>query len=155
MGINEKAAYIKGMIDGMDLDKNDKTVRVLNAVVDLLSEVTEKVSDLNNAYDELCEQVDEIDEDLASIEEDYYEDFEDDDDDYVDEDDNFYEVTCPSCGETTYMDENTLLEGSISCPSAVKNLSSIIPTSMIQMMIAPIVTMMRTRSNSLTLLRTK
>lgn len=25
MGINEKAAYIKGMIDGMDLDKNDKT----------------------------------------------------------------------------------------------------------------------------------
>ena len=149
MGINEKAAYIKGMIDGMDLDKNDKTVRVLNAVVDLLSEVTEKVSDLNNAYDELCEQVDEIDEDLASIEEDYYEDFEDDDDDYVDEDDNFYEVTCPSCGETTYMYENTLAQ------SAVKNLSSIIPTSMIQMMIAPIVTMMRTRSNSLTLLRTK
>jgi hypothetical protein len=65
MGINEKAAYIKGMIDGMDLDKNDKTVRVLNAVVDLLSEVTEKVSDLNDAYDELCEQVDEIDEDLS------------------------------------------------------------------------------------------
>ena len=47
MGINEKAAYIKGMIDGMDLDKNDKTVRVLNAVV-----ITEswrwKVRDLND-----------------------------------------------------------------------------------------------------------
>ena len=50
------------------------------------------------------------------------EDFEDDDDDYLDEDDNFYEVTCPSCGETTYMDENTLLEGSISCPKCGEEL---------------------------------
>lgn len=123
MGINEKAAYIKGMLDGMDLDKNDKTVKVLNAVVDLLAELSAKVSNLDNAYDELCEQVDEIDEDLASIEEDYYEEFdEEDDDDYIDEDDNYYEVTCPSCGETTYMDENTLLEGSISCPKCGEEL---------------------------------
>lgn len=120
MGINEKAAYIKGLLDGLELDKNDKTVKVLNAIVDLLGEITSSVSDLEESYDDLCEQVDEIDEDLASLEEDYYEDL--GEDEYSDEEENFYEVTCPSCGETTYMDEDTLLEGSIACPKCGEEL---------------------------------
>lgn len=120
MGINEKAAYIKGLLDGLDLDKNDKTVKVLNAIVDLLGEITSSVSDLEESYDDLCEQVDEIDEDLGALEEDYYNDL--DNDDFVDEDENYYEVTCPSCGETTYMDEDTLLEGAIACPKCGETL---------------------------------
>lgn len=124
MGINEKAAYIKGLIEGLELDKSDKTVKVLNAIVDLLGEITSSVSDLEESYDDLCEQVDEIDEDLASLEEDYYEDYDDEieQDDSSDESGSFYEVTCPNCGETTYMDENTLLSGSISCPSCGEEL---------------------------------
>ncbi len=120
MGINEKAAYIKGLIEGLELDKNDKTVKVLNAIVDLLGEITSSVSDLEESYDDLCEQVDEIDEDLASLEEDYYEEAEDYDSSV--ENENFYEVTCPNCGKTTYMDENTLLAGSISCPNCGEEL---------------------------------
>lgn len=34
-----------------------------------------------------------------------------------DEDDPMYEVTCPSCGETVCMDEDTLLSGDAVCPN--------------------------------------
>lgn len=100
---SEKAAYIRGLMEGMDLDPNAKETKLFNAIVDLLDDLSLSVEEMEDAYDELSGQVDEIDEDLGELEEEFYdidEDEDDDDDDAWedDEDECYYEVTCPKCG---------------------------------------------------------
>ena len=128
--ITEKVAYLKGLVEGMDIDQSTKEGKVLTAVMDVLSDLATTLEDLEEYTAELTEQVDAIDEDLDLLESDYYEDWEEDDDycdgccDDCDEDcgDEFYDVTCPSCDTTFCVDEETLLEGGIECPNCGENL---------------------------------
>lgn len=128
--ITEKVAYLKGLVEGMDIDQSTKEGKVLTAVMDVLSDLATTLEDLEDYTAELTEQVDAIDEDLDLLESDYYEDWEEDDDycdgccDDCDEDcgDEFYDVTCPSCDTTFCVDEETLLEGGIECPNCGENL---------------------------------
>lgn len=128
---SERASYIRGLMDGLELDPNAKETKVLNAIVELLDDLCLSVEELDNDLDELSEQVDEIDYDLGELEEDYYE-LEDDDecgcgcghhhhhgDDF---DDAEFEVTCPSCGDTIQLNDEMLEEGSIVCPGCGETL---------------------------------
>ena len=105
---SERAAYIRGLMEGLDLDPNAKETKLFNAVVDLLDDLCLSVEEMEDAYDELSGQVDEIDEDLGELEEAYYElddeDFEDEDWDDEDDDECYFEVTCPNCGENLEFD---------------------------------------------------
>ena len=69
---SEKAAYIRGLMEGMDLDPNAKETKLFNAIVDLLDDLSHSVEEMEDAYDELSGQVDEIDEDLGELEEEFY-----------------------------------------------------------------------------------
>ena len=73
MTITEKLAYVKGLVEGLELDANKPEVKVLAAIVELLDDVTLTVSDLDAGYDDLADQLDAVDEDLCSLEEDFYE----------------------------------------------------------------------------------
>ena len=133
---SERAAYIRGLLEGLELDQNDKQVKVLNAIVELLDDLCLSIEEMEEAYDELSGQVDEIDEDLGSLEEDFYEIDEDDcgcgcgchddddDEDYDDFDDEecYFEVTCPTCGDTIELNGEMLDEGSIDCPNCGEKL---------------------------------
>ena len=46
MTVSEKVAYLKGLTQGLELDENDKIVKVLNAIVDTLDEVAEAMGEL-------------------------------------------------------------------------------------------------------------
>lgn len=124
---SEKAAYIRGLMEGMDLDPNAKETKLFNAIVDLLDDLSLSVEEMEDAYDELSGQVDEIDEDLGELEEEFYdidEDEDNDDDDAWedDEDECYYEVTCPKCGDTIELNGEMLDEGSIDCPNCGETL---------------------------------
>ena len=125
---SERAAYIGGLMEGLDLDPNAKETKLFNAIVDLLDDLCLSVEEMEDAYDELSGQVDEIDEDLGELEEDYYDlddfnDEEDEDDDWEEDDDDcYFEVTCPSCGDTIQLNGEMLEEGSIECPNCGENL---------------------------------
>ena len=123
MDINEKVAYIRGLTDGLKLNDNDDTVKVLKADIDLLEDLSDEVTELGELYDDLSDQVEEIDQDLSIVEDDLY-DEENDDDDFedFDEDGEYYEVVCPSCGDEICVSEDILIEGSIDCPSCGKKL---------------------------------
>ena len=54
------------------------------------------------------------------MEEDFYGDGEEDDECGCDDD--LYEVTCPSCGDQIYLDEDMLLEGDTVCPNCGEKL---------------------------------
>ena len=136
MTISEKAAYLKGLMDGLELDTEKAEGKMISAIVDLLGDVTRRLTDVEETTIAISDELDEIEEDLDAIEdfildeEDDYdddEDYDDFDDEYVDdgdfEDEGFdfgdeetiiYEVTC-ACGNVIAFDEDTLEEGSIIC----------------------------------------
>ena len=133
MTISEKSAYIKGLMDGLNLDTEKAEGKLIAALVDLMGDVTKKLTDVEDTTIAISDELDEIEEDLDAIEdyildeedEDYYDDeddfddydedeFEDEGFDFGDEDSTIYEVKC-ACGNVIAFDEETLEEGSIVC----------------------------------------
>lgn len=132
MTLSEKSAYLKGLMDGLNLNQETAEGKMIAGIVDLLQEMTTSISDLEENAIAVSDELDEIEDDLDAIEEylmdedddDEYEDDDDDDIDFADDDgedfaydeDAMYEVTCPKCGEVIEVDEETLLNESIDCP---------------------------------------
>ena len=136
MTISEKAAYLKGMMDGMALNTDSNEGKMIAAIVDLLGDMGKRITDIEDTTIAISDELDEIEEDLDAIEdfimdeEDYDdEDFDDDFDDedyeegfdFGDEDTTIYEVEC-ACGEVIDFDEETLEKGSITCPNCGETL---------------------------------
>lgn len=121
MTVTEKVAYLKGLVEGLDFDKNDKETKVINAVLDVLEDLALTVSDLDDEMELVTEQLDAVDEDLADLEEIFYDECDDcdcdDDCDCCDCDGEMYEVECPACGEMIYFDEEIILDGEAECPN--------------------------------------
>ncbi len=128
MDAMEKVAYLKGLMDGMNLDKDSNEYKLFAAVADVLTELAENAADLETGLCELNDQVDEIDDDLGCVEEIIYGDEEDDCDcdcDCCDDDDCdccCYSVKCPSCDEVIELDDCDLEDGVIFCPSCNEKL---------------------------------
>ncbi len=128
MTLSEKSAYLKGLMDGLNLSKETPEGKMIAGIVDLLQAMTGTIADLEENALAVSDERDEIEEDLDAIEEflmdeDEEDDF-DDDEDFVDDDDEdfeydeevIYDVTCPTCGEELHLDEETILKESIHCP---------------------------------------
>lgn len=113
MELLEKVAYLKGMLNGMDLDSDKKETRLITAMIDVIDDLAASVTDLEEETDEMCELIDVLDEDLGEVEEAVFGD-EDEDEDLEEE---MYEVTCPTCGEVLCVDEGMLDEGEMTCPN--------------------------------------
>ena len=138
MTINEKSAYLKGLMEGLKLDTEKAEGKMIAAMVDLLGDLSKKLTNVEDTTIAISDELDEIEEDLDAIEdfimdEDDYDDFDEDDyeddedfddfdeDDYEeegfdfgDEDTTIYEVKC-ACGNVITFDEDTLEAGSIVC----------------------------------------
>ena len=123
METTESLGYLKGLLDGLDLDENKKETKVFKAIVDVLTNLTEDVDDMTEGMELLAEQIDGVDDDLADLEEYVYDD---DDDccgcDCCGDDDDEYEVTCPKCGEDIVVDYDTVMEGNFECPNCGETL---------------------------------
>lgn len=106
MTVTEKVAYLKGLAAGLDLDANDNTVKLINAIIDTLDEIAEAMSELELDVVDISDQVDAVDEDLAEVE-DYL--FEPDNDE-----DDLYEIKCPECDESMVVSLD-MLDNTIEC----------------------------------------
>ena len=128
MNLPEKAAYIRGLMEGLEIDTTKPEGKLLAAIVDMLDDTANTVDDLEDVIDAVSDELDSIEEDLDEIE-DYLLD-EDEDDFDEDEDDDFdfgddeviYEITCPTCGEVINLDEDMLAEGATKCPKCGEDL---------------------------------
>ena len=136
MTISEKAAYLKGLMDGLNLDTEKAEGKMIAAIVDLLGDVTKRLKDVEETTIAISDELDEIEEDLDAIEDfimDEEDDWDEEDDewdedeeyeegfDFGDEDSTIYEVTC-TCGEVIDFDEDVLEEGSMLCPTCGETL---------------------------------
>ena len=120
MGISEKIAYLKGLMEGMNVDTESNEGKLFAAVVDVLDEIALEVEDLTDEVMELGDGLDVISDDLSDVEDIVYDEWDDDDDDEEDEEDEeeeCYATTCPECEEEIFFDDSVLEDGKVECPN--------------------------------------
>lgn len=117
MDLNAKAAYIRGLMTGMEFDPASKNGKVIAAMMDLLEEMAATVTEHDNALDQAYDELETLDQDLDDLVADLY--GVDDEEDGEEEGEDLYEVTCPNCGAVSTVDEDTLLDQSqeLVCPN--------------------------------------
>lgn len=129
MSLPEKAAYLRGLYDGMELNaETSKEARMFNAIIDVIQEmaghinenedslaaIADQVDDLSDALDLLAEELeDDEDEDWTPPSLDDLYDAEDEDDDFETQ----IDVECPKCHELLTIGEEELTTGKIHCDS--------------------------------------
>ncbi|MCR5090002.1 MAG: phage terminase large subunit family protein [Oscillospiraceae bacterium] len=135
MTITEKAAYLKGLVEGQGLDPEDGAGKLWRVLSELVSDLASQLTELQNDHEDVVESIEELNDELDFIEElldegpydddeddgyypfgDYTDGDDDSDDDIEDDMTVSYEVECPNCGESFSFDEETLENGSIPCP---------------------------------------
>lgn len=130
MNLTEKAAYLKGLADGLDLAKDTKEGKLIAALIDMVDALAEKVDELDCDVEELNDYCEELDEDLHDVEEVLLDDYDDECDGFCDECDyadecelceDTYEVECPACGEKVCFDED-VDPTDLACPACGEKL---------------------------------
>ena len=139
MTISEKAAYLKGLMAGLNMEREKPEGKMISAIVDLLGDMAKRITDIEETTIAISDELDEIEEDLDAIEDfimdedDDFEDYEEDELDWDEEDDceegfdfgdeesTIYEVEC-ACGEIINFDEEVLEKGSMICPNCGETL---------------------------------
>lgn len=107
--VTEKAAYLRGLAEGLDLDKSKPEGKLIDAMLDLIYDMADELMAQDDAISELYDEI--VDDDDYDIDDEYF------DEDYYDDDNPDYEVKCPECGAEVIVDEDTLMEGEILCPN--------------------------------------
>ena len=128
--LTDKISYLQGLAEGMKLNQEKDSNRLITGILDVLGEVGESFEALAEAQEELSNYVESIDEDLADLEANLYDEEDEDlaDEEVYDEDDEaelggtlIYE--CPHCHTEVELDSEELdLEKDLPCPNCGKEL---------------------------------
>lgn len=117
MGISEKVAYLKGLMEGMNLNADSNEGKLFLAIDDVLDEIALEVEDLTDEVMELGDGLDVISDDLGDVEDIVYDEDEDDYEDEEDDEEECYATTCPECEEEIFFDDSVLEDGKVECPN--------------------------------------
>ena len=66
--LGKKVGYLKGLMEGMDLDHNTSNGKLLAGIVELLGELSDRVETMDELLDDLNDYVESIDDDLSELE---------------------------------------------------------------------------------------
>ena len=136
MTLTEKAAYIKGLAEGLNLNTESAEGKLINALIDMVTELAAAQNDTDEDLEYLNDYIEEIDEDLGAVEEYLYDDecdcdcecdgdCCDCDEDCELADEDFFEVECPSCGEVICFDGSIDPE-ELACPACGEKFECIV-----------------------------
>jgi hypothetical protein len=143
--LKDRASYIRGLAEGMNLDSNTNEGKLLGVIIELLNDMASSIEEVVENHIELSNYIDDIDDNVNNLEDtldslladdDDDEDDEDDDDDvgdwvFKDDDDDddengdlsdiFVECMCPLCKAVFYAEEDDLgRDIDYICPSCEK-----------------------------------
>ncbi len=82
--LGKRVGYLKGLLEGMDLDKDTANGKLMVGIVELLGDLSDRVEALDELMNDLNDYVESIDDDLSELEgergaDDFMEDDEDED----------------------------------------------------------------------------
>lgn len=127
--LTDRASFLKGLAQGMQLNKDTNEGKLLSEIIDVIGEMAKEMEKLQEAYDELNEYVESIDDDLADMEEvifgDEEECYEDDDEDGDIHDDeesgDTISYSCPHCNhEMEFSADDVDFSEDMLCPACKK-----------------------------------
>lgn len=108
--ITDRTAYLRGLAEGMKLDRETNEHKLMLEMLDVLDEMAHQLSDVDDDVEELQEYVEDIDNDLTDMEDVLFGDEECDCDecDGCEDDDEFdgdeeLSFDCPNCGHTVML----------------------------------------------------
>ena len=132
MTTKEYSAYIKGLMEGLNLDESKPENKVIKALCGIIEQMAGEIETLEKNTETLHDYIEEIDEDLGSLEEyvlgdecdcDCCDDDDDDDDDCDCDcccgENDFRMLMCPHCNEEIYFDD-TIEPDELICPACGK-----------------------------------
>ena len=128
--LTDKISYLRGLAEGMRLNPDKDSHRLILGIMEVLGEVGESFEALAESHGELSEYVESIDEDLADLEADLYDD--EDEDAAEDEEEEPFESTieyeCPHCGAMINIDPDDVdFDEETVCPNCGKDLFPELP----------------------------
>jgi len=135
--LTDRIAYLKGLAEGMSLDKEKNSHKLLLEIVATMDDMAQAITDLSDAQEELNEYVESIDDDLADLEDvlfgdedcdgdcdgcDGCEDDDDEGEDEVDfEEDEVITYNCPHCNkELSFYVSEIAFDEDTPCPGCGK-----------------------------------
>ena len=128
--LTDRISYLQGLAEGMKLNPEKDSHRVILGILDVLGEVGVAFEALAESHGELSDYVESIDEDLADLEADLYDD-ENEDVAKKETDDEFegvIEYECPHCGAKIEIDPDDVdFDEDALCPQCGKELFPELP----------------------------
>ncbi len=128
--LTDRISYLRGLAEGMKLNPEKDSHRLILGILDVLGEVGDSFEALADSHAELSEYVESIDEDLADLEADLYDD-EDEEAADGDEEEPFestIEYECPHCGAKIEIDPDDVdFDEESLCPECGKDLFPELP----------------------------
>lgn len=123
------AAYVRGLLDGLKLDKSTPERELLAALTEAVATLADENVALREEVENLTEELELLDSGVNSIL-DILESEEDDDDESCgcghchkhDDNDDKLELPCPVCGDVINIDDAMFDEGRFVCPHCEANL---------------------------------
>ncbi|NSW90961.1 MAG: hypothetical protein HPY74_09900 [Firmicutes bacterium] len=138
--LRERVAYLKGLVEGMQISELTNEGKLFRAIIDVMDEIALAVEDLESIQEQHKEQIDDIDRDLSEIESVIFEykdvpEYDEEDNDEYDDDFNIdeneceeynfeygnqcdkecdqeiYMVECPYCFEIIELEKEMCVEG--------------------------------------------
>ena len=128
--LTDRISYLQGLAEGMKLNPDKDSHRLILGILDVLGDVGENFEALAESHGELSDYVESIDADLADLEADLYDD-EDEDVAEEGEDEPFestIEYECPHCGAMINIDPDDVdFDEESLCPECGKDLFPELP----------------------------
>ena len=129
--LTDRISYLQGLAEGMKLNPEKDSHRLILGILDVLGDVGESFEALAESHGELSDYVESIDEDLADLEADLYDD---EDEDAAEEEkeeepfENTIEYECPHCGAMITIDPDDVdFDEDTLCPECGKDLFPELP----------------------------
>ena len=119
MDSKESIAFLRGLIEGSELELGKKESKIMDALLDTLTTLANEIGTTNERVDDLEDAMGDVYGTLEMVShtlmhalhiEGYNEDEDEDDDD-----DGMYSIHCPNCGEVIFIDDEAWDDGSVVC----------------------------------------
>ncbi len=109
--ISNRAAYLKGLADGLKLDTESTEGKLIDGILELLGDMSEELEMLDQEQGFIADKIDEMEEVIEIIGDEAFGEYDDEDD--------LYTLVCESCGaeiDLTGDDLDDIADGVFKCP---------------------------------------
>ena len=110
--LTNRAAYLKGLADGMKLNTEENEGKLLAEIIDFLSDLADQVEAIDDEQGFIADALDDLEEEIDVIGNEVFDEY----DEYDEDEDDEFQITCQGCGEDIIVSAEDLLDGEILCP---------------------------------------